>query len=116
MPEIQVARATGRGCGRFLASTLADERNPANFALPIFMAHGSGDEMIPVARAEASYTALKTIGYGVEWHTYPMGHAICPEEIAAVGVWLRENTPEDALIAVHEVGAIGYFAEVGRAK
>jgi len=71
-----------------LAPTLAAERDPANAELPIFMAHGSGDEMIPVARAEASCAALKAIGYGVEWHTYPMGHAICPEEIAAIGVWL----------------------------
>ena len=71
-----------------LASTLADERDRANFELPIFMAHGTDDLMIPTAWAERSSTALKAIGYGVEWHTYPMGHAICPEEIAAVGAWL----------------------------
>jgi phospholipase/carboxylesterase len=71
-----------------LASTLADERDRANFGLPIFMAHGTDDLMIPTAWAERSSTAMKAIGYGVEWHTYPMGHAICPEEIAAVGAWL----------------------------
>ena len=52
------------------------------------MAHGSGDEMIPIARAEASRNALKAFGYRVEWHDYPMGHAVCPEEIAAIGAWL----------------------------
>lgn len=71
-----------------LAATLADERDGANFGLPIFMAHGTDDLMIPTAWAERSSTALKSIGYGVEWHTYPMGHAICPEEIEAVGAWL----------------------------
>ena len=71
-----------------LAKTLADERDRANFGLPIFVAHGSDDEMIPVAWAESSRDSLKAIGYGVEWHAYPMGHAICPEEIAAIGVWL----------------------------
>jgi phospholipase/carboxylesterase len=71
-----------------LAPTLADERAAANFEVPIFMAHGSMDDLIPVARAEASRDALKAIGYHLEWHAYPMGHAVCPEEIDAVGKWL----------------------------
>jgi len=71
-----------------LASTLADERARANFGTPIFMAHGSDDELIDVSRAERSRDALKAIGYAVEWHAYPMGHAVCPEEIAAIGKWL----------------------------
>jgi phospholipase/carboxylesterase len=71
-----------------LAATLAAERDPANVDSPIFMAHGTDDLMIPIDRAEASCTALKAIGYGVEWHDYPMGHAICPEELAAIGAWL----------------------------
>jgi len=29
----------------------------------------------------------------------------------AVAEWVRDNTPTDALVAVHEVGAIGYFCE-----
>jgi len=73
-----------------LAQTLADERDPANFSTPIFMAHGTHDDMIHVSRAEASRDALKAIGYRIEWHGYPMGHAVCPEEIAAVGAWLSE--------------------------
>jgi len=71
-----------------LAQTLADERAPANFETPIFMAHGAMDDLIPVNRAEASRDALKAIGYHLEWHAYPMGHAVCPEEIDAVGKWL----------------------------
>jgi len=71
-----------------LAKTLADERAPANFDTPIFMAHGELDDLIPVDRAEASRDALKAIGYHLEWHAYPMGHAVCEEEITAVGQWL----------------------------
>ncbi len=33
------------------------------------------------------------------------------DNLIAVGVWLSRNTPADALVAVHEVGAIGYHAE-----
>jgi len=71
-----------------LAKTLPDERERANFDVPVFMAHGSLDDLIPVSRAEASRDALQAIGYRIEWHTYPMGHAVCPEEIDAVGKWL----------------------------
>jgi phospholipase/carboxylesterase len=73
-----------------LAGTLAVERQRANFDTPIFMAHGTHDDMIAISRAEASRDALKAIGYRIEWHGYPMGHAVCPEEIAAIGVWLAE--------------------------
>ncbi len=32
-------------------------------------------------------------------------------EMVAVGQWLQENTPTEALVAAHDIGAIGYFAE-----
>ena len=54
------------------------------------MAHGTHDDLIAISRAEASRDALKAIGYHIEWHGYPMGHEVCPEEIAAVGVWLTK--------------------------
>ena len=73
-----------------LAGTIADERQRANFDTPIFMAHGTHDDMIAIPRAEASRDALKAIGYHIEWHGYPMGHEVCPEEIAAIGVWLSK--------------------------
>jgi len=73
-----------------LAGTVADERQRANFETPIFMAHGTHDDLIAIGRAEDSRDALKAIGYHIEWHGYPMGHEVCPEEIAAIGVWLSK--------------------------
>ncbi|RYY74372.1 MAG: carboxylesterase, partial [Comamonadaceae bacterium] len=29
------------------------------------------------------------LGYAVDWHTYPMEHSVCLEEIADIGAWLR---------------------------
>jgi phospholipase/carboxylesterase len=72
-----------------LADTLAPEAHPANREVPIFMAHGSADPMIAFARAQASRELLQQQGYAVEWHEYRMPHAVCPEEIADIGVWLR---------------------------
>lgn len=58
-------------------------------AQPVFMAHGSGDPVIPVQIAEHSMQVLKQMGFGVEWHRYPMAHQVCAEEILALGDWLQ---------------------------
>jgi phospholipase/carboxylesterase len=72
-----------------LNATLEAERSPANQELPIFMAHGQYDDIIPLARAEQSRQILERLGYKVEWHTYPMPHSVCPEEIADISAFLR---------------------------
>ena len=71
-----------------LADRLKAEANPANFGVPIFMAHGSADPMIPLARAQASRDLLLEQGYALEWSEYRMPHSVCPQEIADIGVWL----------------------------
>ena len=55
---------------------------------PIFMAHGSFDPMLPMALAADSRTLLENSGYAVEWHDYPMAHAVCAEEISDIRTWL----------------------------
>jgi phospholipase/carboxylesterase len=72
-----------------LAPKLAAERQAANKDLPIFMAHGQYDNMIPLDRAVRSRDALQALGYAVEWREYPMAHSVCPEEIADIAAFLR---------------------------
>ncbi|MEO6408616.1 MAG: carboxylesterase [Burkholderiaceae bacterium] len=71
-----------------LAALTATERNAAHSDLPIFMAHGRSDGMIPIARAMASRGALVQFGHPVEWHDYPMQHSVCPQEIVDLNRWL----------------------------
>lgn len=72
-----------------LASTLAEERDPSNSDIPIFMAHGEYDPLISLSRAERSRALLQQLGYAVEWRTYPMPHSVCAEELTDVGGWLN---------------------------
>jgi phospholipase/carboxylesterase len=72
-----------------LNATLEAERSPANQDLPIFMAHGQYDDIIPLRRAEESKHILERLGYKVEWHAYPMPHSVCPEEIEHISQFLR---------------------------
>lgn len=71
-----------------LAATTATERSAANRDLPIFLAHGRFDGVVPLASAVASRDALRALGHGVEWHEYPMQHSVCPEEIDDLNRWL----------------------------
>ena len=73
-----------------LASKLAAERSAANGDVPIFMAHGRHDDLIPIERARHARDVLQQLGYAVEWREYAMAHAVCAEEIADIGQWLRK--------------------------
>jgi len=73
-----------------LASTTATERSAANADVPIFLAHGRFDPVVAFDRGAASRDALAALGYAVQWHEYPMEHAVCPEEIADLNRWLLE--------------------------
>ena len=74
-----------------LRARLAEERAEANAATPIFMAHGSHDPVLPEALAVESRRVLEAAGYRIAWHSYPMGHMVCPEEIGAISGWLAER-------------------------
>jgi phospholipase/carboxylesterase len=73
-----------------LATTIATERSNANQHTPIFMAHGRGDNVVTIDRAEASRDLLKQLGYDIDWHEYMMPHSVCEEEIDDIGAWLQK--------------------------
>lgn len=64
---------------------------PGAQAQPVFMAHGLGDPVVPLAHAERSLAALRTLGFPVDWHTYPMAHQVCAQEVADLGDWLERR-------------------------
>jgi phospholipase/carboxylesterase len=78
-----------------LADTLATERHPANFNTPIYMAHGTADPVVPLARAESSRQALTALGHPVQWHTYPMPHSVHPQEVADISRFLQSVLPSE---------------------
>ncbi|MGE0347838.1 alpha/beta hydrolase [Hydrogenophaga sp.] len=71
-----------------LAGTTAAERGDANRDTPIFLAHGEHDPMVTIDRATASRDLLQALGHGVEWHSYPMEHSVCAQEVADLEAWL----------------------------
>ena len=72
-----------------LAERFDSERAAESLSVPIFMAHGRSDPVIPLARAVSSRDRLQAAGYAVEWHEYEMPHSICEEEIRHIAAFLR---------------------------
>jgi phospholipase/carboxylesterase len=71
-----------------LSASLESQASKANRDLPIFMAHGLYDDVIPLPRAEQSRKMLADLGYRLEWRTYPMAHSVHPEEIGDIARFL----------------------------
>jgi phospholipase/carboxylesterase len=85
----KLAGIMGLSCYLLLARRLAAERSSANQATPIFLAHGLEDPIVAPLLGEQARTALVAAGYAVEWHSYPMPHSVCPQEVADIAQWLR---------------------------
>jgi phospholipase/carboxylesterase len=71
-----------------LPGSLGSEASTANSHVALMMAHGTADPVVPLALAEQSRDLLREHGYTVDWHSYPMQHALCAEEIADIRAWL----------------------------
>jgi len=71
-----------------LADRTVAERHAANHDTPIFLAHGQRDGIVPLLRGTQSRDALQALGCAVEWHDYPMEHALCLEEVRDLEGWL----------------------------
>ena len=72
-----------------LADTLAAEAHAANHDVPIFMAHGHGDTVIPYEFGKRSGELLQAQGYPIQWHPYFCEHTVAMEELRDIEVWLH---------------------------
>jgi phospholipase/carboxylesterase len=71
-------------------------------ATPVWMAHGTHDDVVSIAMGEAARDVVAALGCPYAWQTYPMGHEVCLPEIQAIGAWIKqriadENLTQDAL-------------------
>lgn len=85
----RLAGIMGLSCYLVLAARLLAERDAANQATPIFLAHGLQDPVVSPLLGEEGKRRLESAGYAVEWHAYSMPHAVCPQEVADIAAWLR---------------------------
>jgi len=90
----RLAGVMALSCSLPLADALAGEAAPANRDVPIFMAHGTHDPMIPMVRAQRAREVMTGLGYRIEWHEYRMPHSVCLDEIRDISAWLGTVLPK----------------------
>lgn len=74
-----------------MASTTAAEATRAGLATPVFMAHGSHDQVVPEGLGQRSRDHLKGLGMAIDWHSYPMQHSVCADEVRDLTGWLQRR-------------------------
>ena len=79
-----------------LEESLDAEAGAINKPTPIFMGHGIEDPIVPLRLAELSKSQLERRGYDVTWHTWPMPHAVCAEELEQVAAFLARTLGGDS--------------------
>jgi phospholipase/carboxylesterase len=62
--------------------------------LPVFIAHGTEDNVVPYRLGVAAGKKLTERGYDVDWHKYAMPHSVCAEEVGDIRRWLLERLRE----------------------
>ena len=79
-----------------LARTLEAEASDMAKDIPMFMAHGRQDPVLPIGLGELARDRLLERGQSLQWHAYDMPHAVCNKEIHDIGAWLRSLFVRDA--------------------
>lgn len=78
-----------------LSGYLPDAADLINHAkltdLPIFIAHGTQDYVVPFPLGLQIKTLLTEANFQVTWQQYPIAHHVCPEEIADIDQWIRDQ-------------------------
>jgi len=75
-----------------LSREFAKLRNTSNQSTPIFMAHGTQDPVVPYMLGDETRALMQSAGYAVEWHSYPMPHSLCADEVADLHAFLKRVT------------------------
>ena len=87
-PE-KLAGMLALSCYMLLEAKFSAERAAVNHATSIFLGHGTQDPVVSPMLGEGTRLLLEKEGYSVEWHTYPMPHSVCPQEVLDIAAWLR---------------------------
>jgi phospholipase/carboxylesterase len=63
----------------------------ANRSLPIFIGHGTVDNVVVELLGLQAVKALEDLDYKPDYASYPIAHSICMEEITDISQWLQKQ-------------------------
>jgi phospholipase/carboxylesterase len=80
----------------YFATADSIEINPVQNTLPILICHGTHDPVVPEVLGRKSVATLQNLGFNPEYISYPMEHAVCPEQIRDIGDWIGRTLTAQA--------------------
>ncbi|MCX7890741.1 MAG: phospholipase [Burkholderiales bacterium] len=87
----QIAGVVAIG-GRMLREVLPSMASAARVAgLPVFVAHGIHDDVVPIGRARATREFLRGLGLELAYREYPSGHQISAQALTEIAAWLADR-------------------------
>ena len=63
--------------------------NQDNCDMPVMIAHGSQDDVVPPQLGESAKEFLTVLGFSPQWRTYPIDHSVSAEEVEMISGWLK---------------------------
>ena len=57
--------------------------------IPVLAAHGEQDNIVLIERGEKAVKLLQSKDMDIQWHTYPMAHSVCGEEVVDIDNLLK---------------------------
>lgn len=93
----QLALGTTKELGGLLALSTYFATNDSieirqpNLEMPIEIHHGLYDPVVPEILGQQAREKLESNGWTVTYQTYPMEHAVCPEQIEDISLWLQKT-------------------------
>jgi len=89
--EQRLAGAVALSCYLLEGASLEAWLTPAGRQTPVFMAHGTHDPIVPAALGRDAAQKLAERRVQVAWSEWPIQHAVCPEEVAALDRWIEDR-------------------------
>ena len=62
--------------------------NAIQQSIPILICHGEHDPVVSESLGKRSRASLEKLGFDPEYHSYPIEHSVCPQEIEDIGNWI----------------------------
>ncbi|KAA3640358.1 MAG: carboxylesterase [Proteobacteria bacterium] len=86
----KLAAVIALSCYLPIPQVLDREQSKHNKTTPFFIAHGQHDPVVPYQLGMQTQQRLKTAGYQVDWHSYPIQHGVDINELNDIKAFLLQ--------------------------
>jgi phospholipase/carboxylesterase len=73
-----------------MSGALFEDDLPPLRPLPVFLGHGTIDDVVPVVNARRARHLLEAHGVTPDYHEFPIAHGVSPEELVALRAFIGE--------------------------